>query len=152
MSDARYPIYTTPHASFIMIRTNPLYFGSVADMEPIIGPPPRARKGADAELRLGQIPEVWHASGSGHPAPRLAQLSLPSLESLYEAVVRVSLSPASLTSGELYNLLPRPMAPETGHEIGSNPSLPSSRLGTRRIGLPRHEKHHSSLLRDEMSQ
>jgi hypothetical protein len=134
-SDARYPLFTTPHTSFIMLRTNPLYFGSVADMGPIIGPPSRRRGGPDPGLRLGQVSHLWNEQLSGSLAARFERFSHASLRSLYEAVLDTARGPASFTSGDLLDLLPRPVHPEIGTAIGTNPSVAPSRLGLR---LSRH--------------
>ena len=51
-SDARYPLFSTPHTSYILLRSNPLYFGRVGDLIDIIGRPKRLRKGPDPKQRL----------------------------------------------------------------------------------------------------
>ncbi|KAH3938815.1 hypothetical protein HBH98_172470 [Parastagonospora nodorum] len=126
-SDSRYPLFTTEHASFIILRADPLYLGRTADIGAIIGPPARRRKGADSGQRLGQPAGIWDSKPL---AMRMEQFKHLTLESLYNAVVGAchpTTTPSSMTSRQLHQLLPRPTQPELGVDLGFDLFQPRSR-------------------------
>ncbi|KAH3968506.1 hypothetical protein HBH98_172270 [Parastagonospora nodorum] len=132
VSGPRYPVFNTEHTSFIVIRANPLGFGSMADLAPIIGPPPRKRKGSGAEDRLGQVEGCWDGSTNA----KYQRFAHANLTELYASIVRAchpAMNPSSMTSGDLTQLLPRPLHPDIGIALGQDPVLSSipTRLGGR---------------------
>jgi len=130
-SDSKYALYTTDHDSFIILRACPLYFGTVEDIGTILGAPPRKRKGPDAELRLAQARGIWDDKPLDH---RLQAFKHDSLQSLYNAIVAAchpSASASGMTSEQIFHILPRPLAPEMGLDMGSDLAQPRSRLGGR---------------------
>ncbi|KAH7562747.1 hypothetical protein BM1_02267 [Bipolaris maydis] len=143
VSGPRYPIFRTAHNSFIVIRSNPLYFGTISALAPIIGQPLRKRKGPDAEHRLAQVEGCWKQKGASDP--RFREHSHENLRSLYDAVIRVchpTDTESSMTSGKLWQLIPRPLQPELGLALGRNPEVVStrSRFGGRLSRHPPNER------------
>ena len=111
VSGPRYPIFATPHNSYVILRSSPLYFGSAQDIENVIGRPRRVPKGPDAIQRLAQVQGIWEEH---EPDSRLLRFSYYDLKSLYEAVVSAChpcSASCSMTSEKLWSLLPRPSSP-----------------------------------------
>ncbi|CAO2652461.1 Nn.00g007440.m01.CDS01 [Neocucurbitaria sp. VM-36] len=130
-SGSRYQLYSTPHTSFIVLRSNPLYFGSVDEMEGIIGRPKRPPKGPDPSQRLGQVYGLWDKQPID---ARLEPYSYKSLKGLYDVIINTchpSASASSMTSAELWKLLPRPSSPEMGMTLGRGTMPIRSRVGGR---------------------
>jgi len=126
-----------------------MYFGTVAELAPILGLPARKRKGPDAAQRLGQVEGCW--GGHGSPAPRFQQYVYTDMKSLYKAIIMAchpTKNASSMTSAELWTLLPRPSNPEIGSAIGLDPLyMPiRSRFGGRQVRrLPVEEDANESM-------
>jgi hypothetical protein len=130
-SGPRHPLYNTLHNSYILFRTNPLYFGSVREIAALLGRPKRALKGPDPLQRLRQAPELWNQEVQD---VRLMQYMHTDLESLYNTIAskcHPSNATSSMTTGELWDLLPRPSHPEVGLALGRGSMHVRSRLGGR---------------------
>jgi hypothetical protein len=130
-SGSRYPLYTTTHTSFILLRSDPLYFGSVQDLEPVIGRPKRRPKGSDSAHRLAQVHGIWQEPSAD---PQLQPFAYTNLQDIYDAIVTTcesTVASSSMTSGALLNLLPRALYPEAGTTLGHGTAVLSSRTGGR---------------------
>jgi len=130
-SHARYPLYTTAHTSFVLLRSNPLYFCTVQDLERVIGRPKRLPKGTDSADRLAQVNGIWETPSTD---PQLQADAHTDLQSLYNAIVTAcapSTASFSMTSGALLDLLPRASRPVTGTTLGRGTLAARSRIGGR---------------------
>lgn len=144
VSGPRYPIYSTPHNSYIILRSNPLYFGRAQDIEKVIGRPKRLPKGPEAKQRLAQVQGIWQEHETH---TQLVPFLCLDLKTLYKSIVtacRPFNSSCSMTSKELLNILPRPSSPEVGLEIGQHYLPVRSRFGGRMNRKSHAETHETN--------
>jgi hypothetical protein len=123
-ANGRYPLYTTAHASYLILQATALYFGKLADLEAVIGRPPGGKaRVKDSAVRLQTIPELWNKSQDlTERVEKLEKFKYTSLKAIYDAicdVCRVPVAASSFTAGDLWQIIPRPLHPEAGVALGT---------------------------------
>jgi hypothetical protein len=126
-SHKKYPLYWTTHESYVIIKTKKcVYIMTSAQLRTIAGDwPPRKRNPSDADrtFQVNTFPKLWDDDPSSSVWVNFSPYRCTDLTELYLMIIRHCQS-AALTSGDVYQMLPRPVNPQPRLPLGLVPAIP----------------------------
>jgi hypothetical protein len=124
-SHKKYPLYWTVHKSYVMIKTNIyLYLLTSAQLKAIVGDWPSWKPNpsdADRTFQVNTFPKPWKDDPSTSEWANFAPYRYTNVKKLYLAIIR-HCHAIVVSSGGIYQMLPRPVNPQPRLPLGSIPS------------------------------